>query len=323
MVKEVYPNIYLNEIPLPNNPLKAINSYIIPSKERSVIIDSGFNLKECKEAFMQGVLELDIDLNRTDLLLTHMHHDHSGLADDMKENGATIYIGKQDGEIINQNRTSSGLKFRKMNKILSLEQQESLFDVNAGFGKPVTQSLTFSPLVEGNTIDVAEYRFEVVDIPGHTPGHIGFYERENKLFFCGDHILDEVTPNITFWGFEQDILNVYFKSLKKIYNYEIDYLFTAHRNIIRDHKNRIDRLLKHHQERLEEITEIIREGWKTPNETAAQMHWELSYKEWEEFPSPQKWFASGEALAHLEHLVYQGIAETYNHNGSWFYKLIG
>jgi hypothetical protein len=34
--------------------------------------------------------------------------------------------------------------------------------------------------------------------PGHSPGHIGLYERKHRLFFCGDHILDRITPNNTF-----------------------------------------------------------------------------------------------------------------------------
>lgn len=33
MTVEVYPNIYKHEIPLPGNPLKAINSYIILAEE--------------------------------------------------------------------------------------------------------------------------------------------------------------------------------------------------------------------------------------------------------------------------------------------------
>ncbi|NLW41314.1 MAG: MBL fold metallo-hydrolase, partial [Tissierellia bacterium] len=36
MVLEVYPDIYLLEIPLPNNPLRALNSYIIKSDNESL-----------------------------------------------------------------------------------------------------------------------------------------------------------------------------------------------------------------------------------------------------------------------------------------------
>ncbi len=162
---------------------------------------------------------------------------------------------------------------------------------------------------------------EVVDIPGHTPGHIGLYEASRKLFFCGDHILDEITPNITFWGFEQDILATYLRSLNKVREYDIDYLFTAHRKIIRDHQTRITELITHHDERLQEILDILQNGRKTTGEMAASMHWDLSYKTWEDFPHPQKWFASGEALSHLEHLVHIGRVERIEEDGAYYYKL--
>ena len=39
---------------------------------------------------------------------------------------------------------------------------------------------------------------------------------------------------------------------------------------------------------------------------AYRMHWDMSYKSWDEFPIPQKWFATGEAIAHLRYLEEQG-----------------
>jgi hypothetical protein len=33
------------------------------------------------------------------------------------------------------------------------------------------------------------------------------------------------------------------------------------------------------------------------------MKWRIRAKNWEEFPVTQKWFAVGEAMAHLDHLI--------------------
>ena len=35
----------------------------------------------------------------------------------------------------------------------------------------------------------------------------------------------------------------------------------------------------------------------------AHMTWDIRCRGWEDFPTPQKWFAVGEALAHLEYLM--------------------
>lgn len=36
------------------------------------------------------------------------------------------------------------------------------------------------------------------------------------------------------------------------------------------------------------------------------MTWDIRCRGWEDFPTPQKWFAVGEALAHLEYLMDRG-----------------
>lgn len=320
MITEVYPNIFKNEIPLPKNPLRAINSYIILSEKRNLIIDTGFNTQECQTELMKGLKELNLDLKKTDLFITHMHVDHSGLAPALKERGVrTIYFSQVDGDLLNQT-TKRDIFFITLNRILGFKDDNSS-SFGREFGTKQTEPLEFTPLSEGNQLELGDYCFEVVDIPGHTPGQIGLYERSHKLFFCGDHILDEITPNIAFWGFEQDILATYFNSLNKVYEYEIDYLFTAHRKIIRDHQKRIIELLDHHDVRLKEILDILRDGKKTPGEMAASMHWDLSHKSWDDFPYSQKWFASGEALSHLEHLVYIGRVKRIEESGVYFYGL--
>ena len=320
MITEVYPNIFKNEIPLPKNPLKSINSYIIISENRNLIIDTGFNTAQCQTELMRGLEELNIDLKITDLLITHMHTDHSGLAPVLKKQGVrAIYFSQTDGDLFNQ--TSQRDSFHHtLNQIFGFKADRSL-SFGKEFGTRLVEPLEFIPLFEGNELVLGEYCFEVVDTPGHTPGHIGLYERNHRLFFCGDHILDGITPNITFWGFEQDILATYMNSLNKVYEYNIDYLFTAHRKIIRDHQKRILELLDHHEERLEEVLTILRGGKKTASEMAASMHWDMSHKSWEDFPHSQKWFASGEALSHLEHLVHIGLVERVEKNGTLLFGL--
>lgn len=322
MVIEVYPNIYMQEIPLPKNPLRAINSYIILSKDRNLIIDSGFNTEECRNAFMEGINELGIDLNKTDLLITHLHSDHSGLAAALNKEGARIYAGKIDGKMINEMAGQAYWdKFEGYKKLFDLEKDNVSFDNHPGYKYCPKEPIEFISLDEGDSINIGDYYFEVVNIPGHTPGHIGLYEKNHKLFFCGDHILHKITPNIAFWGFEQDILSVYFNSLKKVHEYDIKHLFSAHRSTVANHKERIHELLNHHDARLKEIMGIIKNDKKSVRDTAASMHWELRYSNWEDFPNPQKWFASGEAMSHLEHLYSIGKAERTKEDGILYYKL--
>ena len=43
-------------------------------------------------------------------------------------------------------------------------------------------------LVEGDTVFVGALCFEVIFVPGHTLGHIAFWNKENKFLFCGDTV---------------------------------------------------------------------------------------------------------------------------------------
>ena len=53
-MKEIIPNIYSIPVPLPNNPLKELNAYLVKGSQRSLLIDTGFNLPECREALEKG-----------------------------------------------------------------------------------------------------------------------------------------------------------------------------------------------------------------------------------------------------------------------------
>ena len=322
MVREVFPNIYLNEIPLPNNPLRALNSYIILSEEKYLIMDTGFNMNVCKEAFMKGVNALGVDLTRTDLVLTHMHVDHSGLADDLRRVGCRVLIGQKDGDFMNYFRTCRDEMFTKLLKAANLDKSVLSFKP-VNFGKESTEVFEFTPIAEGDVLPIGDYRLEVIDIPGHSRGHIGLYEKTHKLFFSGDHILNEITPNVPFWEYGKDSLGIYLESLKKISRLDIQTAFPSHRSIITDPKKRIAELIAHHEERLDEITGILQKGGrKTASQTAAKMHWDLVFDTWEAFPGPQKYFASSEALSHLEHLVTRGVVRRVKNDGVVYYETV-
>lgn len=322
MIEEIYPQIFKLEIPLPNNPLRAINSYIITSGERNLIVDTGFNSEDCKRFFMDGIKEIGISLSGSDLLVTHLHSDHCGLAASISREGACVYAGETDSRIINA--MTGALywdNFESYKRMFDLGKDKVSFEDHPGYRYCPKEPVEFKTVKEGDSINLGQYSFRVIDIPGHTPGHIGLYEQKHKIFFCGDHILDRITPNIAFWGFDQDILSIYFKNLMKVYDYDIDYLLAAHRNVIRDHRKRIDELFAHHRKRLAEIEELIRHRPRTVRDTASSMHWDLKYDRWEDFPNPQKWFAAGEAMSHLENLYFTGKAERSMIDGILNYKL--
>ena len=136
--------------------------------------------------------------------------------------------------------------------------------------------------------------------------------------------INKITPNISFWEFKyEDILGTYLKNLDKVYNMDVNIIYAAHRGIIENPKLRIDELKKHYADRNAEVYGLLKEGEKfTAAQIATKMHWDYRAKNFEEFPNNQKWFATGEALANLEHLRAIGKADYEFIDGVAFYRAL-
>ena len=104
---------------------------------------------------------------------------------------------------------------------------------------------------------------------------------------------------------------------------EVDIIYAAHRGVIENPKLRIEELQKHYADRNAEVYSLLKEGEKfTAAQIAAKMHWDYRAKNFEEFPNNQKWFATGEALANLEHLRAIGKANYEFIDGIAYYRAI-
>ncbi|MFH1638760.1 MAG: MBL fold metallo-hydrolase, partial [Chloroflexota bacterium] len=80
----------------------------------------------------------------------------------------------------------------------------------------------------------------------------------------------------------------------------------GHRRIFSDLKARVDELKCHHKARADEAMSILQQGSKNAYQVAAQMTWDISYRNWDEIAVFQRMFATGEALAHLKYLEAEG-----------------
>jgi len=88
---------------------------------------------------------------------------------------------------------------------------------------------------------------------------------------------------------------------------EVDLVLPGHGRHFRGHKERIRELNRHHQKRCYETLLILNKGSKNAFQVASEMTWDIAYDSWDLFPMAQKWFATGEAIAHLRFLEEMGI----------------
>ncbi len=327
MVEKILPGLYRIVLPLSGNPLREINSFVFTSNDRNLIVDTGMNRDECLEAMEAGLDEIGVDLGRTDVLATHFHADHQGLVPTLLRKGSRAFMGERDVEAISGHGdywTESGpmgqlaIKAGFPSDVLrsSLENHPGL-----KYGPQVP--VDFIGLRDGETIGIGDYTLRVVMTPGHTGGHICLHEPDARFLISGDHVLGDITPNLQAWGDDEDPLGDFLVSLAHVDALDIDLCLPGHRALVENCSERIAELVEHHRERANEVLAILEEGPRNAYDTAGRMSWDIVAASWDDFPIMQRWFATGESIAHIRYLEARGLVERDFVNGQTLYRCEG
>ena len=136
---------------------------VFKEEGRCVVVDPGFYTPEEKETFY-GMLS-SRSLTPEAVLLTHAHSDHVFGARDVQDRfGIPVYMHPKEREVLVHNA--------KMSKLLGLT--------------PPDCSFTTTDIAEGDILELAGIRFEVIETPGHTPGGVCYLDREDRTMLTGD-----------------------------------------------------------------------------------------------------------------------------------------
>ena len=165
---------------------------------------------------------------------------------------------------------------------------------------------------DGDILEYGGHTLRAISASGHTPGHMCLLDEETDSLFLGDHVLFDITPNISpFTGYD-NMLGQYLSSLAKTRELEVRLPLPAHRSIGGDFNKRIGELQAHHSQRLEETLCVLDSyGGLNAYQAASHMHWRVhGGSEWEDYPFRQRWFAVSEVEAHLDYLIGEGEVKT-------------
>ncbi len=321
MIEEIYKDLFKIEIPLPKNPLKSLNSYIIKSGDRNLIIDTGWNQEECLIAMEKGLSEIGIDLKRSDFFITHLHADHIGLISTIANEDNKIFFNKPDAERLKSSTLwKDAIDFARIHGFPEDELTLALKS-HPGFRFGLKWDLPFHFINDGDELKVGDFKFKCIHTPGHSKGHTCLYEPQKRIFISGDHVLYDITPTIQLWSDEWNPLKEYMSSLNKVFDLKVNLVLPGHRSIFKDLKGRVNELRKHHNQRLEEIKAILKIEPKDAYQIASQMKWDIVYDSWDLFPVSQKWFGFGETIAHLKYLIEEGTVDKVIENQKILFKL--
>ena len=309
MPEEIAPGIYRIPVPLVGNPLKELNAYLLKGEDGALLIDTGFRQPACREALFSGLRELGVRRGEMEVLLTPLHSDHSGLAPEAAD-GRTIYVSEVDRPSLDDQDYRSrywgimDVRFREEGFPLHLMARMN--ETNPARSMAPPSGGHYEGLTDGQILEKGGCRIQCLLVPGHTPGQMCYWLPDRGILFTGDHVLFDITPNITAWPVMPDALGSYLESLKKIRAYDPALTLPGHRKT-GDLKSRVDHLLCHHQQRLEEALGAVKDHpGRGAYDLAGHMTWKIRASSWEDFPVAQKWFAVGECMSHLDHLMALG-----------------
>ena len=324
----ILPGIYRIPVPLAGNPLKELNSYLICGTDRNLLVDTGFHTEDCRRAVEEGLACLGVSMEHTDILVTHLHADHAGNVPDLIRGDHRVYMSGIDPDVMKQNWKSAGEREIHMQQkqcllkhgIAPLLVEEMLEATPSRKLAGVENFTGYTPLADGDEITVGDYTLRAILTPGHTPGQMCFEILGTGAMLLGDHVLFDITPNITEWPGVEDSLGDYLKSLDKIDRYDVTIPLPGHRKP-GDFHSRIAALKEHHARRLQECREVIGKlGHAKLYDIAGNMTWRIRTDSWDTFPAAQRWFALGECLSHMDYLKKRGLIEEHVENGILWYS---
>ncbi|MBS7619685.1 MBL fold metallo-hydrolase [Candidatus Bathyarchaeota archaeon] len=307
------------KIPLIRNPLKYTLTYFI--KSQNTLIDLGGESEEAKDALKRQLLAADSSLSKIEkVVLTHLHRDHSGLTNYLKENSnATIYT-----HYVSRNYSieNNDLKELILKEFYMFGENSIIFPkiiLHQIQNKSSSRSEAYVSLNDNDYLD-SDKRFQVIWTPGHAPEHICIYDNQLKILFSGDHVLPRITPHISLHINEKtNPLKDYIESLEKIKKLDIKLVLPAHESEFKDLEKRVEGIEKHHLSRLEEIKDTVRKGEKTVHQISSELSWKSS--PWGFMPFWIKHMAACETYAHLIYLRNRGDIYESIKNGRLYYKI--
>jgi hydroxyacylglutathione hydrolase len=160
----------------------AENTYIVwrPGRGVAIVIDPGFEPDAVLDRLRAERLSASLILN------THGHVDHIAGNDALKAAfpGAPLVIGAGDAAMLT----------------------DPMLNLSGLSGVAITSPPADRTVREGDVVEAAGLRLEVLDIPGHSPGHVVFVLRDGPMVFGGDVLFAGSIGRTDFPGGDPDQL---------------------------------------------------------------------------------------------------------------------
>jgi glyoxylase-like metal-dependent hydrolase (beta-lactamase superfamily II) len=242
------------------------------------------------------------------VIVTHFHPDHFGLAGWLTRR-FDVPLWMTHGEFVAAQMHHAGLPPVSRDASLALfarhglpaEQIEALRQQKHSYARAVSEPpARFHRLLDGDEIKIDGRSWRVISGYGHAPEHAALYCAEINTLISGDMVLPRISTNVSVWATEPDgdPLRLFLNSIARHAQLpESTLVLPSHGLPFFGLRVRAAALQEHHRLRLDEVLTACAQPM-----SAAQMIPVLFRRK---LDTHQVSFAMGEAIAHLNHLMYR------------------
>jgi glyoxylase-like metal-dependent hydrolase (beta-lactamase superfamily II) len=304
----VAPGILWVRMPLPFA-LDHINIWLLEDDAGWTIVDTGIGSNRTKDYWERIFVSALGGKPVIRVIGTHFHPDHVGLASWLVErwdaefcSSLTEWLyGRSLSQEDPESMVRTGLAFYRRAGL-----DEVSLSVMAERGNAYAQGMTALPPVlrrlrAGDNLTIGGTQWRVIIGGGHTPEHVCLHSAAAGILIAGDQVLPRISPNISVWPSEPDAdpLQDFLESLDRLRALPDDTLvLPSHDTPFLGLHARLDGLAAHHRDRLRETLDAC----ETPRSVAQVTR--IMFRR--PLDPHQLVFAVGDALAHLNHLLYRG-----------------
>ena len=289
--------------------LRHVNVYLLRDGDHFSLIDTGLQTQESRETLNRKLDEMSLPVERINrILITHIHPDHFGLAGELRDRArAELVIHRLEVALMEPRYARAEDLVHDVAAWLS---KNGVPAAEAEFIKSASMAAReFVSVVEPDTLlegaerrSIDDSELAVVWTPGHSPGHCCFYWPARRVLFSGDHLLPKISPNIGLHPQSgADPLDDYLASLDRVRRLDVDLVLPAHGDPFRDHRERIDAIVHHHDERKAALVDLARDGARSGWQLAGELFHGIRDRN-----VFQQRLALQETLAHCQSLAVEG-----------------
>lgn len=315
-VDEVIGGLWVVPVPIPINPLRYVLVYAFETDDGLVLVDTGWDTPESWDALAAGLTTFGGSVDDVrGVLVTHIHPDHYGLAARIRGvSDCWVGLHPADAALIDDRYVDVDELVARTNEWM-LEggvpdtTAEELSRASLAVREYVKMAQPDILVVDGDHPDVPGWAMTAIHTPGHSPGHLCFALPDHEIVLTGDHVLPRITPNVSYHPQSGDNpLGDFLTSLDALRPHGAALALPGHEWAFRDLGARIDELIAHHEERLDEALALLAAGAETAWEVAREIGWS---RPWSRIEGFMQRMAVAEIHAHLIVLDRRDLVERF------------